>query len=243
MSGRTSAGFSTALRLKLRVDMRASEVWGAATVLYVSGVALVSATLIATGEEVFFVLPFAVTLTAVYLYIVYKRYRVELVTEGDIKLFDDPDDLRILCGIYGLPRTGTPNWLRHRLAQFARANSGCTFVWVAPKALRRVASGLELTPEKEEKELPQNLHEFVVRIVSEADSSDRSRRPLVWGMKRSRSRLNSIETCPICDTEVRRGTAICGDCGADLEFYDALAESRVGRRLLAEKVGDRLRET
>lgn len=210
--------------------------------LFVSGLALVSALLIASGEEVYFVLPFAVVSTAIYLYIIYKRYRVELVTEGDVRLFDDPDDLRILCAIYGLRRTGTPNWLRHRLAQFARANADIAFVWVAPRALRRIASGLELTMEKEEAELPENLHQFVVRLITEEGADDWSDRPLVWGKKRSRSRLISIEACPICDADVKGGGAVCRECGADLEFYDALAESRVGRRLLAERAGERLRE-
>jgi hypothetical protein len=225
------------------VTMRAGEVWGAITVLYVSGVALVSAFLIASGEETYFIMPFAVVTVAVYLYVVYKRYHVELVTEGDLRLFDDPEDLRILCAIYGLPRTGTPNWLRHRLAQFARVNSDDSFVWVAPKALRRIASGLEFTTEKEEEEMPNNLHELVVRMVSDAPAVDRSRRPLVWGVARSRLRLSSIESCPICETDVRPGTIVCSECGADLEFYQALSESKVGKRLVAQRAVRRLRET
>jgi hypothetical protein len=222
--------------------MRAGEVWGAITVLFVSALATVAALLIASGEEMFFVLPFAVVALSVYLYIVYKRYHVEVVPEGDLGLFDDPDDLSILCGIYGLPRTGTPNWLRHRLAQFARANSGNSFAWVAPRSMRKIASGLEVSLEKEEQELPQNLHEFVVRMVSDRPSDDWSRRPLVWGVRRSSSRLSSIATCPICDSDVGGRKAVCGECGADLEFYIALAESKVGRRLVAQKVGQRYRK-
>ncbi len=222
--------------------MRAGEVWKAVTVLFVSALATVSALLIARGEEEFFVLPFVVVALSVYFYVVYKRYHVELVPEGDLELFDDPGDLEILCAIYGLPRTGSPNRLRHRLAQFARVNSDSSFVWVAPKSLKRVASGLELSAEKEEQELPENLHEFVVRMVSDEPSGDRSRRPLVWGVRRSRSRLTSIASCPICDSEVGGRQAICGECGADLEFYSALAESKVGRRLVAQKVGQRYRK-
>jgi hypothetical protein len=222
--------------------MRAGEVWGAITVLFVSALATVTAFLIASGEEAYFVLPFAVVALSVYLYIVYKRYRVEVVPEGDLKLFDDVFDLRILCGIYGLPRTGTPYWLRHRLAQFARANSGRSFVWVAPRSAKRIASGLEVSHEKEEPELPQDLHEFVVRMVSDGPSDDRSRRPLVWGAQRSNARLNSITACPVCDAEVGGRVAICRECGADLEFYIVLAESKVGRRLVAQKAGQRYRK-
>ncbi|MCJ2533424.1 MAG: hypothetical protein LN411_05855, partial [Candidatus Thermoplasmatota archaeon] len=145
--------------------MRAGEVWGAVTVLFVSALATVSALLVSRGEEMFFVLPFVVVTLSIYLYVVYKRYRVELVPEGDLELFDDPGDLRILCAIYGLPRTGSPNWLRHRLAQFARANSGSSFVWVAPRSLKRIASGLELSSEKEERELSEDPQELVKRMV------------------------------------------------------------------------------
>lgn len=224
------------------VTMRAGEVWGAVTVLFVSALATVSALLTARGEEVFFVLPFVVVILSIYLYVVYKRYHVELVPEGDLELFDDPDDLRILCAIYGLPRTGSPNWLRHRLAQFARANSGSSFVWVAPRSMKKIASGLEVSLEKEEQELPENLHEFVVRMVADKPSDDWSRRPLVWGVQRSRSRLSSIASCPICDSEVGGRKAVCGECGADLEFYNALVESKVGRRLVAQEVGQRYRK-
>lgn len=225
------------------VTMRAGEAWGAITVLFVSGIALVSAFFIASGEEIFFVLPFGVVAISSYLYVVYKRYRVELVTEGDVRLFDDPEDLKILCAIYGLPRTGNPNWLRHRLVRFSRENADSSFVWVAPKALRRIASGLEVTTEKEEEELPDRLHDLVVRMVSDSPGTDWSRRPLVWGMKRSRSRLSSIESCPICEADVTGVTAVCTECGADLEFYEVLSESKVGRRLVAQRAVRRLRET
>lgn len=222
--------------------MRAGEVWGAVTVLFVSALATVSALLIARGEELSFVLPFVVVILSIYLYVVYKRYRVELVPEGDLDLFDDPGDLRILCAIYGLPRTGAPNWLRHRLAQFARANSGSSFVWVAPRSLRRVASGLELSAEKEEQELSEDPQELFMRMVSDEPSDDRSRRPLVWGVRRSRSRLTSIASCPVCDSDVQENSAVCGGCGADLEFYEALSESKVGRRLVAQKADGRGRK-
>ncbi len=222
--------------------MRAGEVWGAVTVLFVSALATVSALLVSRGEEMFFVLPFVVVTLSIYLYVVYKRYRVELVPEGDLELFDDPGDLRILCAIYGLPRTGSPNWLRHRLAQFARANLGNSFVWVAPRSLKRIASGLELSSENEERELSEDPQELVKRMVSDEPSDDRSGRPLVWGVRRSRSRLTSITSCPVCDSDVPGNAAVCVVCGADLEFYEALSKSKVGRRLVAQKVDGRGRK-
>ncbi len=223
--------------------MRAGEVWGGITVLFVLALATVSAFLIANGEEIFFVLPFTVVILSMYLYVIYKRYHVELVPEGDLKLFDDPEDLRILCGIYGLPRTGTANWLRHRLAQFARANSGHSFVWVAPRSMKRIASGLELTSEKEEKEMPDTLHELVVSLVSEKPPEDWSKRPLVWGARRSGSRLIGIESCPICEAKQTEHVPVCRECGADLEFYTSLGESKVGRRLVAKKAERHQQET
>ncbi|HIH01216.1 TPA: hypothetical protein HA259_03935 [Thermoplasmata archaeon] len=224
--------------------MRAGEAWGAITILFMSGVALVSAFLIAEGEELYFVLPFGVVAVAIYLYVLYKRYRVELVTEGDVRLFDDPEDLRVLCAIYGLPRTGNPNWLRHRLVRFAKDNSDNNFVWVAPKALKKLASGFEVATEKEEEEeIPDRLHDFVMRMVSDKPEADWTPRPLLWGVKRSRSRLSSIEECPICEAEVEGGGAVCEECGADLEFYQVLSESKVGRRIVAQRAVRRLRET
>lgn len=214
--------------------MRAAEAWGAFTVLYVLALATVSALLVAGGRDAYFVLPFAVSALSVYLYIVYKRYRVELVTEGDIRLFDDPEDLRILCGIYGLGRDGTPAMLRHRLAMLARENPDRSFIWVAPRATRAVASWLRTGPGEEEEEVPADLHRFVTRMVSDPPSGAADR-PLVWGGRRSKERLEALSECPVCSAPAVGGGAVCPSCGADMEFYDAFSESKVGRRLVARK--------
>ena len=158
--------------------MRAGEAWGAFTVLFVLGLATVSAVMVAGGEEPYFVVPFAAIAMSVYLYIVYKRYHVELVPEGDLRLFDDPEDLRILCAIYGLGTDGKPAVLRHRLARLARGNPDASFIWVAPRATRAVASALRIGPAEEE-EMPEDLHEFVTRIISDQRPSSAAGSPLV----------------------------------------------------------------
>ena len=221
--------------------MRAGEAWGAFTVLFVLALATVSAMLVASGEEAYFVVPFAAVVMSVYLYIVYKRYHVELVPEADLRLFDDPEDLRILCAIYGLGRDGKPPVLRHRLARLARANPDASFIWVAPKATQAVASALRIGPAEEE-ELPEDLHEFVTRIISDKRPASAASRPLVWGRSRSKARLHSLSSCPVCSAPAERTDAVCRECGADMEFYEVFSESKVGRRLVAEKARETRRK-
>jgi len=204
--------------------------------LYVLALAAVSALIISHGEDLVAAMFVTVVAISVYLYIVYKRYHVERLPENDIRLFDDPDDLRILCRIYGLPDSGSPNWLRHRLAQFSRQNEDRSFVWVAPRFMKTLASSLEFAPGMEEyQSLLEDPNELLVRMVSSSPSVGPKSRPLVWGRSRSSSRRRTITSCPICDSSVGQRAPVCGECGADLEFYDALLESRIGRRLVAQK--------
>jgi hypothetical protein len=81
----------------------------------------------------------------IYPYVLYKRYHVEVVPESDIALFDDPDDLRILCRIYGLYTDGDEADLRRRLVKFVRTNNAKAFTWVAPKAVLGFGSTFELS--------------------------------------------------------------------------------------------------
>jgi hypothetical protein len=223
--------------------MRAHDVWRTFTVLFVLALATVSALMVSQGEDFAVVTFVTIVAISVYLYIIYKRYHVELLPESDLRLFDDPDDLRILCRIYSLPDGGSPNWLRHRLAQFSRQNDGRSFVWVAPRFMKALVSNLEYAPGMEElKELPEDSNELLVRMISSSQSVGAKSRPLVWGGSRSTSRRRTITTCPICDSGVGQRAPVCAVCGADLEFYDALLESKIGRRLVAQKADSRGRK-
>ncbi len=223
--------------------MRAHDVWRTFTVLFVLGLAAASALMVSQGEDIAVVAFVTVVAMSVYLYIIYKRYHVELLPESDIRLFDDPDDLRILCRIYGLPDSGSPNWLRHRLSLFVRQNDGRSFVWVAPMFMKRIASNLEFAPGlDDDRELPANSVELLVHMVSSKPSAGSMNRTLVWGKSRSTSRRRGISSCPVCESAAGQRAPVCGACGADLEFYDALLESKIGRRLVAQKADGRLRK-
>jgi hypothetical protein len=219
--------------------MRGHDVWRTFTVLFVLAMATVSALMVSQGEDIAVVIFVTVVAISVYLYIIYKRYHVELLPESDLRLFDDPDDLRIICRIYGLPDNGSPNWLRHRLAQFSRQNDGRSFVWVAPRFMKAIASNLEFAPGMDDyRELPEDSTELLVHMVSSKPSAGSMSRPLVWGKSRSTSRRRGIASCPVCESAVDQRVPVCGVCGADLEFYDALLESKIGRRLIAQKADD-----
>ncbi|HUV61858.1 MAG TPA: hypothetical protein VMW71_06810 [Thermoplasmata archaeon] len=216
--------------------MRGHDVWRTFTVLFVLALATISALMVGQGEDIAVVTFVTIVAISVYLYIIYKRYHVELLPESDLRLFDDPDDLRILCRIYGLPDSGSPNWLRHRLAQFSRQNDGRSFVWVAPRFMKAIASNLEFAPGMDDgQELPEDSTELLVHMVSSRPSAGSMSRPLVWGKSRSTSRRRGIASCPVCESAVDQRAPVCGVCGADLEFYDALLESKIGRRLIAQK--------
>ena len=166
------------------------------------------------------------SIALIYTYVVYKRYHVEVVPETDIMQFDDVDDLRILSGIYGLDTKGTERDLRARLLRFARTNKDKAFVWVAPRSIISVGSALE------------------VRAISGAGMARPSNMPskasakgLVGGRPRSPERLGNLKVCPICGHRLKKPGGICSECGADLEFYSVLSESKVGKRLISEKAG------
>ncbi|MBN1677026.1 MAG: hypothetical protein JW880_00660 [Candidatus Thermoplasmatota archaeon] len=151
-----------------------------------------------------------------YFYVLYKRYNVEVISESDLALFTDLDDLRILCTIYGLDKAGKESDLNERLLAFSRAHSSRAFTWVAPRLVRSVGEALEV---------PQ-----VPRSTNAVET-----RPLTGGQKRSDSRLMAIGLCPVCDAKLPRKGTVCMECGADLEFYSVLQESKVGKRLVSEK--------
>jgi hypothetical protein len=164
------------------------------------------------------------SIALIYIYVVYKRYHVEVVPENDIMQFDDVGDLRILSSIYGLDTRGTEKELRERLLAFARANEEHAFVWVAPKSVISLGSALEVSAE------PASVMERPAHAPSGVSSKG-----LVGGRPRSTERLGSLKACPICDTRLQKSGGICSECGADLEFYYALSESKVGKRLVSEK--------
>ena len=219
--------------------MNARDVWATFTMLVALSIAVIAAFVINRGQEPAIVVSMAVAAVAVYLYVLYKRYRVELVPESDLKLFTDPEDLAILCDIYGLPNTGSPSWLMHRLALQSRAYADQHFIWVAPRFMKRIASSLVAGPEEGLAEPPEDALDLVARMVSNDESVKAPARPLVWGKRRSSARLRSMSACPVCDSPVTHRSLVCERCGADLEFYDALSESKIGRMLVAEKVGVR----
>lgn len=160
----------------------------------------------------------------IYIYVVYKRYHVEVVPESDIMQFDDVNDLRILSGIYGLDTSGTHSELRERLLTFARANRDKAFVWIAPRSVISLGSALEVPAESA----------FATERPADRPSTV-STRGLVGGRPRSPERLKRLRACPICDNRVGKSGGICNECGADLEFYYTLSESKVGKRLISEK--------
>ncbi|UCE44667.1 MAG: hypothetical protein JSU93_04445 [Methanobacteriota archaeon] len=224
--------------------MRAQDAWRVFTILFILGLAVAASWMTNQGQNVALVAFMAVVSIAVYFYIIYKRYHVERLPESDLRLFDDPEDLRILCRIYGIPDTGSPTWLRHRLAQFIRQNESRSFVWVAPIFMKKLVSNLELSPNSEDyQEFPESQSELLERMVSSYPSAAAEGRPLVWGVRRSTSRRHAITSCPICDEEVDRKSLVCDVCGADLEFYEVLSESKVGRKLVAQRAERHLQET
>jgi hypothetical protein len=164
------------------------------------------------------------SIALIYIYVLYKRYHVEVVPENDILQFDDVDDLRILSSIYGLDTQGTEKDLRERLLVFARVNEDNAFVWVAPRSVISLGSALEVPAGS------------ALAMERQADRpSTVSTRGLIGGKPRSPERLKRLRACPICDNRVEKSGSICSECGADLEFYSALSESKVGKRLISEK--------
>jgi len=197
--------------------MSPKNAWMTFSMLVVLGDILGMMVLVDLGYPEMVVLGVGPVLLLFYFYVLYKRYHVEVVLESDIPLFTDPDDLRILCRIYGLDQGGSESDLRERLMAFSRENSLRPFAWVAPGFVQSLGAALEI-PE-----------------AAQGTDDDGGARPLIGGKLRSDSRLGSLDLCPVCDAELPKGGTECGECGADLEFYAVLRESKVGRRLVSEK--------
>jgi len=199
--------------------MEPKQAWGAFSIIVILADAIFTGLMIDLGYEPALVAAIALIALLVYFYVLYKRYHVEVVPENDIMQFEDPDDLRILCAIYGLISKGSETELRNRLLAFARGHGDSAFVWVAPKMVQFFGTALEI---------PQ------APVVTHAGSS----RSLLGGPTRSSARLLGITKCPICDARTSRKGSICSECGADLLFYLTLGESRVGKLVLSEKASE-----
>jgi len=199
--------------------MEPKQAWGAFSIIVVLMDAIAVALLIDLEYEPVLVAAIALIALLVYVYVLYKRYHVEVVPENDIMQFEDPDDLRILCDIYGLALTGNETELRNRLVGFARAHNDSAFVWVAPKTVLFFGTALEI---------PQAPGETVARPA----------RSLLGGDARSSARLAGVTRCPVCDAKAPRKGSICKECGADLGFYLALGATKVGKLVLSEKAGE-----
>jgi hypothetical protein len=209
--------------------MEPKQAWRAFTlILFLVDVASAAA-LLDIGYDPFPVIFSALVVILIYTYILYKRYHVEVVPESDIKLFDDIDDLRILSRIYGTDENGDEEALRQRLIQFVRASGDNAFTWVAPRSVLALGSALELPPSPPAKTTTRPLEQ------RDRAGAPARQRVLVGGKSRSPSRLAGIKACPVCDAQVARSEPICPECGADLEFYTVLSESKVGRRLVSKK--------
>lgn len=220
--------------------MRAEQAWSAFSFVFALATIAVAATIVSLGFDPYQVGAFAAVAVMVYMYVVYKRYHIELVTEGDIALFRDPDDLRILCEIYGLGSTGKTVVDRMRLRDFVRAHPDRAFVWVAPRSVRSVGAALAVPEPPAEEEL--TVPAMMKKLLSDRPSEASLTGPLVGGRKRSSARLAAMSRCPVCEAALGRSQGICLRCGADLEFYSVLAESKVGRKLLSEKTEARKRK-
>lgn len=221
--------------------MRAEQAWATFSLLFAFCAVIAAAALISLGQDPYQVGAFAVCASAVYLYVVYKRYHIELVTEGDIALFTDPEDLRILCGIYGIGGTGRPLVDRQRLKDFVRAHPDTAFVWTAPRAVSSLGSALAMPEPEPEEEM--TVPALMKKLVSDRPSESSLKGSLIWDAD-GRSRASVAPTqCPVCDSALRGRGDTCPECGADLWFYSALADSRLGRRLLSEKMGAKRKHT
>ncbi len=199
--------------------MEPKQAWGAFSIVVLFSDAAAIALLLNFGYDPALVSAVALIVLLVYAYVLYKRYHVEVVPEGDIVQFEDPNDLRILCSIYGLDAKGSDEEVKNRLQEFARGHSDRAFVWVAPKAVQVFGTTLEIPP----------------TTVAPRTSSARS---VLTKDNESAARLARMKRCPICDSKVPRKGSICRECGADLEFYVVLGESKVGKRMLSEKAGE-----
>lgn len=201
--------------------MDPKQAWGVLGLFVVIIAIAACALLWNAGVDVAPVATIGVAVVITFGYIAYKRYNVEVIPEDDIMLFDDPDDLALLCGIYGLDHKGDEATLRSRLIEFVRRHRHEAFVWVAPKAVMSLGNALS----------------FERRAATPSVQVFAQPRPatLPGGKQRSETRRKRIVSCPVCDAKVPGKGGICGECGADLEFYVVLSELKVGRLVLSGK--------
>lgn len=220
--------------------MRAEQAWATLSLLFALCDFIATAALVSLGYDPYQVGAFAVSALVIYLYVVYKRYHIELVTEGDIALFADPEDLRILCEIYGLGGTGRPLIDRQRLKNFVRGHPDAAFVWTAPRAVSSLGSALAVPELEPEEEL--TVPALMKKLMSDKPSEASLKGSLIWDSDgRSRAPVTAKQ-CPVCESDLRGHSDLCPECGADLRFYSSLTFSRLGRRLLSEKTEARKRK-
>lgn len=223
--------------------MEPRHAWGAFSVILVLGISVAGTVLVSIGHDALLIAAFAACAVVAYAYVAYKRYHVELVPESDIMLFDDAEDLKLLCRIYGLGSEGGRRQLRARLLRFSRQNRGKSFVWVAPSSVRALAGAFTLEPRLREPLVPTPLTSpslmhvpgVVEHLVSDQPSAPSLKPGLMGGLPRSPVRLRRVRWCPICDSRRLAPDPVCASCGADIEFYVVLSQTRVGRRMLSAK--------
>jgi len=223
--------------------MQPKQAWSVVSLIFVLGVLGVMAALVTAGSPPYPTVAFSGVAVMLFLYVVYKRYNVEVVPESDLMLFDSKDDLQLLCRIYGLDTDGGKREVRQRLVEFSRAQGRRSFVWVAPRSVRSLAAALEVEPRpREPVALPaapvptgEQIPELFFKVISDMPSEESLRSRLVGGLSRSAERLSLISSCPVCDGAPEAGEPLCPECGADIEFYAALSESKVGRRVVSAK--------
>jgi len=217
--------------------MEPKQAWGAFSVVFVLADALVGSALVSLGYDFMAIAAIMGIVALIYFYVLYKRYLVEVVPVNDILLFDDTDDLRILSRIYGLDDSGNERMLRKRLVTFSKANSEKAFAWVAPKSVLTIGSSLSIESglNASARASPPSAAQLAENMLTDS-GSDRMRTSLLpRGESRSRVRLDGIRECPVCGSHSKRDGTICQDCGADIEFYAVLSESKVGRRMISSK--------
>ncbi len=199
--------------------MEPKRAWGVFSFVLFTAVAIAAASFYNLGFDPALIIAFGIVVPIFYLYVVYKRYNVEVITENDAMLVDDPEDLSIICSIYGLDATGTPGAMRQRLLSFVRKNKDKAFTWVAPKIVQSVGYSLQM-PE--------------VGAVARPGQPSNAR-PLVGGKPRDDARRSAIDKCPVCGARVPKKGSTCRECGVDLEYYATLGEMKLGKLIISEK--------
>lgn len=205
--------------------MDARQSWGVLGMFFLLGDIAACAFLVSSGLDFLPVTVFGAVAILMFCYVVYKRYNVEVLSEDDILLFDDPDDLVLLCKIYGLDHRGDADVLRQRLATFARNHRDEAFVWVAPRAVRSLGQALSFD------------------VTSKAHHGIGSRRSATLahdGQSAGQARRKTT-SCPVCGTNRKPDDWLCQECGAELDFEMSLSELKIGRLLLSGRKAGAMR--